>query len=257
MREKRRLARIWHGTTSGRSRSIIRLTNGANTNESAREVVLEFSVEETRVDLPGDAGRQPQGRLPADVPGTGDRRLDGLRPSLLDMMGHGRDEDAFDDADLSGRVGFFISYTPMVLTVQGNGANSGPALLTDQIQPILGRGLDLRPAPLHDQRCDDPADVQRPAASPDPVQPPGKREMSSTRCPADRASRWPQNRWATPTARAASAITRWRSPPRSGGISCVLNFVYSENLHNRSTVERLADEFRRHLLASGARFRGS
>ena len=43
----------------------------------------------------------------------------GSRTVLLDMMGHGRDEDAVDDVDLFGTVGFFISYTPMVLTLAG------------------------------------------------------------------------------------------------------------------------------------------
>ena len=40
----------------------------------------------------------------------------GSRTVLFDMMGHGRDEHAVDDVDLFGSVGFFISYTPMVLT---------------------------------------------------------------------------------------------------------------------------------------------
>ena len=56
---------------------------------------------------------------------------------LIDMMGHGRDEDAFETADLFGTVGFFISYTPMVLTPAGTSPNpaGGAADRADPADP--------------------------------------------------------------------------------------------------------------------------
>ena len=44
---------------------------------------------------------------------------------LLDVLGHGREEDLFDDADVSRTVGFFAWYTPHVLHKSGSVAGQG------------------------------------------------------------------------------------------------------------------------------------
>jgi non-ribosomal peptide synthase protein (TIGR01720 family) len=226
--------------------------DGGNTNESAREVVLEFSVEETRAifqETPGvphkvDFLLTALAQMAADWTGS--------RTVLLDMMGHGRDEDAVDNADLFDTVGFFISYTPMVLTLAGTNGSSTPDLLTDQIQPIMRRGLDFD---LLRYMTSD-ATVRQAFSSLPRAQilfnHLGKRDELDT-VPSGAAfalanesignTHSPSGIRYYPLAVASQV---WKDQLR-------VNFVYSENLHDRSTVESLAAEFRSRLMTLVAR----
>ncbi len=230
-----------------------------NTNESAREVVLEFSVEETRAifqETPA-VPHKVDFLLTALAQTAAD--WTGSRTVLLDMMGHGRDEDAVDNADLFDTVGFFISYTPMVLTLAGTNGSSAPELLTDQIQPIMRRGLDFD---LLRYMTSD-ATVRQAFSSLPRAQilfnHLGKRDELDT-VPAGAAfsladesignTHSPSGIRYYPLAVSSQV---WRDQLR-------LNFVYSENLHTRATVERLADQFKLRLMtlvahASAARAR--
>jgi non-ribosomal peptide synthase protein (TIGR01720 family) len=229
--------------------------NGGNTNESAREVVLEFSVDETRAifqETPGvphkvDFLLTALSEVAADWTGS--------KTVLFDMMGHGRDEDAFDDVDLFETVGFFISYTPMVLTVGANGSNgsgsngsgSRPKLLTDQIQPIMRRGLDFD---LLRYMTSDATVRQKFSALPRAqilFNHLGKRDELDT---VPGASDFSLAAESIGNTHAPSGIRYypiaissqvWKDQLR-------LNFVYSENLHTRTTVEALAEAFRAKLL---------
>jgi non-ribosomal peptide synthase protein (TIGR01720 family) len=231
-------------------------TDGANTNESAREVVLEFSEDETRAIFQ----ETPRVRHKVDFLLTSLAHVmadwTGSDTSLLDLMGHGRDEDAVDGADLAGSVGFFISYTPMVLTVQANGANSGSALLTDQIQPILNRGLSFD---LLRYMTSDATIRQTFSALPRAqvlFNHMGRRDSLDT---VPSGSSFSQALESMGETHSPSGI-RYYPLAISSQIwrgRLMLNFVYSENLHERSTVERLAEEFRRSLLDSAARLQGA
>ena len=222
--------------------------DGANTNESARQIVLEFTVDETRALFH---------ETPA-VPHKVDFLLTALAQMaaawtgsdtvLLDMMGHGRDEDAFDDVDLFGTVGFFISYTPMVLTLSGRRSGSAPELLTDQIQPIMRRGLDFD---LLRYMTSDATVRQRFGALPRAqilFNHLGKRDELDTVPGGSRFSLAAESIGNTHSPSGvryyplAISSQVWKDQLR-------LNFVYSENLHARSTVESLAEQYRSRLMA--------
>jgi non-ribosomal peptide synthase protein (TIGR01720 family) len=226
--------------------------DSGNTNESAREVVLEFSVEETRsifqetpaVPHKVDFLLTALAQMAADWTGS--------RTVLLDMMGHGRDEDVVDNADLFDTIGFFISYTPMVLTLAGTNGTSTPELLTDQIQPIMRRGLDFD---LFRYMTSD-ATVRQAFSSLPRAQilfnHLGKRDELDT-VPGGAAfsladesignTHSPSGIRYYPLAVTSQV---WRDQLR-------LNFVYSENLHRRATVEALAEQYKSRLMALVAR----
>ncbi len=58
-------------------------------------------------------------------------------------MGHGRYDGIADDVDPMETVGFFISYTPLVLRSSESGTGPAAASLTDQIEPLMRRSLDF------------------------------------------------------------------------------------------------------------------
>ena len=232
------------------------LAAGGNTNESAREVVLEFSVDETRSVFLGTPGvpHKVDFLLTAVAQVAAD--WTGSDTVLFDMMGHGRDEDAFDDVDLFGTVGFFISYTPMVLTLPRRKRRTAPALLTDQIQPIMRRGLDFD---LLRYMTSDATVRQAFGALPQAqilFNHLGKRDDLDT-VPGGSSfslASEPMGNTHSPSGLRyyplAISSQVWREQLR-------VNFVYSENLHNQATVEALAELFRSTLIDLVARSRGT
>ena len=165
---------------------------------------------------------------------------------LIDLMGHGRDEAIAEEADPMASVGFFISYTPLVLRLAEGEPGSASSPLTDQIEPLLRRGLDfdllrymasdasvrqaLRDLPRaqvlfnYHGKLDAPEEVPRGSmfcAAPE----------SSGRTHAPSGLRY------YPLAISAKIhYGRLR-----------LAFVYSANLHERSTIADLTDEFHHQL----------
>ncbi len=226
--------------------------DGANTNESAREVVIEFSTDETRSVFQETLGVPHKVDFLVTALAQAIAGWTGTQAVLIDMMGHGRDEDAFETADLFGTVGFFISYTPMVLTPAATSSTSASELLTDQIQPILRGGLDFD---LLRYMTSDATIRQAFSALPRAqilFNHLGKRDELDTVPPgstfalADEpmgTTHGPSGVRYYPLAISSQV---WRDQLQ-------LHFVYSENLHQRSTVEALADDFRRRLLALAKR----
>ncbi len=170
-------------------------------------------------------------------------------------MGHGRDEEAFDDVDLFGAIGFFISYTPMVLAVPRD-ARTALQVLGSQIQPILRRGLDFD---LLRYMTSDATIRQTFGALPRAqvlFNHLGRRDELDTVPPGSSFSLAPESIGQTHSPQGlryypiAISSQVWRDQLR-------LNFVYSENLHERTTVEALADRYREHLMAQAARWRSA
>ena len=171
---------------------------------------------------------------------------------LIDMMGHGRDAGIADDVDPMETVGFFISYTPLVLRLAESGAEPAAPSLTDQIEPLMRHGLDfdllrfmagdasvreaLQDLPRaeilfnHHGQLDEPDELPRSSlfsAAPESI--------GSTHSPSG-IRYYP------------IAVT---SKIHYGRLR--VNFVYSTNLHERSTIVALAEEFRSQLVAVVAR----
>ena len=166
---------------------------------------------------------------------------------LIDRMGHGRDEDFVPDADLFDTVGFFISYTPMVLTVDDP---SAPTVLTGQIHDALrgGAGFDVLRTMSPDERIRQSLDVlpraevlfnylgrrSRLDTTPEQPDPP---LLAATQEPAGRTHH-PRGLRYYPLGVSAEV---WAGQLR-------VTLVYSENLHRRETVEALAEDVRKGLL---------
>ena len=221
--------------------------HGGNTNASARELVLDFTADETRAIFQGTPNVPQKVDLLLTALAEVVAEWTGSKTVLFDLMGHGRDEHAVDDVDLFGSVGFFISYTPMVLTVPRNGSPHPAAPLTDQIQPILRRGLDFD---LLRYMTSDSAVRETFRALPRAeilFNHMGRRDELDTTPVGSAFTPAPEPIGDTHSPEGiryyplAISSQVWRDQLR-------LTFVYSENLHERSTVEALATNYRRQLL---------
>jgi len=136
--------RMWTGLPWERVQPVpLDHPRGANTNGSAEHVELVFSREETTALLRGTPGVMRKADLMLTALARTAATWTGSDTVLIDLMGHGRDEAVAEDADPMDSVGFFISYTPLVLRLPAGGSGSDPSSLTDQIEPLLRRGLDF------------------------------------------------------------------------------------------------------------------
>ncbi len=221
--------------------------DGENTNGSGESVDLLLSPEETNALLRETPGVVRKADLIITALAQTMATWTGSDTVLIDAMGHGRVAEITDDIDPMDTVGFFISYTPLVLRLHESGSGSLP-VLTDQLEPLLRRRLDFdllrhmvaepdvrrafgelpRAQVLfnHYGRFDAPAEAPRSSmfdAAPE--------SYGQTHSPV--GIRY------YPLAVASSIYNDRLS----------LSFVYSSNLHERSTIERLADGFRRSLVA--------
>ncbi len=217
---------------------------GANTNESAEDILLVISSEETENLL----RRTPSIARKVDLMLTALARAiakwTGTDATLIDMMGHGRDDGIAAGVDPLDTVGFFVSYTPLLLRLSGGGSERVP--LTEQIEPLIRRGLDFdllrymasdpsirsefRALPRaqilfnhHGQR-DEPVEVPRSdlfvAAS---------ESIGDTHAPEG-------------TRYYPLAVS---SELQNGQLR--FTFIYSANLHDRSTIAALVDDFHTEL----------
>ena len=225
---------------------------GDNTNLSAREIILEFAVDETRAMFHETPGVPHKVDFLLTALAQTLAEWTGSRTVLFDMMGHGRDEDVFDDVDLFGTVGFFISYTPMVLTLPPIEAPAGSELLTAQIQQTMRRGLEFD---LLRYMTSDATVRQSFTALPRAqvlFNHLGRRDELDTVPPGSTFSIAPESIGNTHSPAGiryyplAISSQVWKNQLR-------LNFVYSENLHGRATIEDLAEQYRLRLLALVAR----
>jgi amino acid adenylation domain-containing protein/non-ribosomal peptide synthase protein (TIGR01720 family) len=116
---------------------------GDNTEASARDVVVSLSQEDTTAllyDVPPVYGTEINDVLLASL-ALAHSRWTGSPHLLLDLEGHGR-EALFDDVDLSRTVGWFTTVYPVLLTVQPQ-AGPGAVLksIKEQARRVPQRGL--------------------------------------------------------------------------------------------------------------------
>ena len=223
--------------------------DGRNTNASADHVQVVLSAEETEALFRRTRGVVRKSDLIVEALARVVATWTAADSVLIDMMGHGRDDGIADDIDPLESVGFFVSYTPLVLRIPGSGPEPRPVSLCEQIESLMDQGLshdllrymcrdatvqqtfrDLPRAQIlfnhHGQR-DEPDEIPRGslfAAAAESIGP--------THCPEG---------------------IRYYPIAVSSEIShgqLYLNFVYSTNLHQRSTITTLSREFRQELAAS-------
>jgi non-ribosomal peptide synthase protein (TIGR01720 family) len=222
---------------------------GNNTNASARSVSVEFTVAETSRFLNTVVPQKVDLLYAALAECLGEwTQSDTV---LFEVMGHGREENMFDGIDLLDTVGFFISYTPLVLklTKPAIAEHGRRHSLSEQIQPLMKGGLtfDLLRFLSGDDR------VRETLRSLPRAEVVFNFMGRRTRLDAEPVgSKW---RLASePTGRTHSPKgIRYYPLAISSEVwndRLKLNFVYSENLHARATIERLAARYRSLLLES-------
>jgi non-ribosomal peptide synthase protein (TIGR01720 family) len=221
-------------------------SGGANTEASARSVSTSLSVEETRAllqEAPEAYHTQINDLLltalaQALAEWTGERTL------LVDLEGHGR-EDIFDDVDLSRTVGWFTTIYPVPLRLEKS-TNSGEVLksVKEQLRAIPQRGLGygllrylsgdeeiaeaLRRLPQAEVSFNYLGQLDQ-ALPPDSL-------LDSLLAPA-RESGGPVH---SPSGRRKHLLDVRGSVAR-GQLN--LSWTYSENIHRRATIERLAQSY--------------
>ncbi len=118
-------------------------SGGANTEASARSVTVSLSVEETRALLQEapEAYHTQINDLLLTALTTAMAEWTGERALLVDLEGHGR-EDIFDDVDLSRTVGWFTTIYPALLRLEKT-SSLGESLksVKEQLRAIPQRGL--------------------------------------------------------------------------------------------------------------------
>jgi non-ribosomal peptide synthase protein (TIGR01720 family) len=219
---------------------------GTNTNDSADTVSVTLTAAETSAFLHATPGIARKADLATCALARTLAEWGGSDAVLLDMMCHGRSDELVEGLDPLATVGFLISYTPLVLTVPTSGSEDATGLV-DQIDALLANrmGFDLlrymssdravrqafgdlpRAEVLfnyHGQR-DEPDEVPRSA-------------MFSAASESIGPTHAAEGIRYYPLA-VSSEISRGE---------LFVDFVYSRNLHEHSTIEGLADSFRGRLL---------
>ena len=211
---------------------------GDNTVASARAVEVSLDEEETRAllhEVPACYRAQINDVLLtalayAFAAWTGERRL------LVDLEGHGR-EELFDDVDLSRTVGWFTTISPVLIDL---GGAAGPADavsgVKEQLRQLPRRGLGY--GLLRYLRRD--ATAERLRALPPPEV--SFNYLGQLDLAAPGAALFVSARDADGPARSPRAPRRYLFEINGGvaGGRLSLAWTYSENLHERATVEWLA-----------------
>jgi non-ribosomal peptide synthase protein (TIGR01720 family) len=222
-------------------------TNGSNTNQSARQIRIELTVEETKKFLGV-----------SDVPQKVDLLYTALAGSLgewtnsdtvlFEVMGHGREEELFEDLDLFGTVGFFISYTPLVLQLPSNSRDTALCrLLSDQIHQILRKGLTFDLLRFLSAEVKTQDVLRKLPCAEVMFNYMGQRKRLDIEPTGSTLSLAHESTGLTHSPRGvryyplAISSEIWKDRLR-------FNFVYSENLHRPETIERFAGRYRTILL---------
>jgi non-ribosomal peptide synthase protein (TIGR01720 family) len=226
--------------------------DGTNTNDSAETVSVTLTAAETAAYTQNTPGIARKADLITSALTVALARWSESDTVLLDLMCHGRRDDLIDGLDPLATVGFLVCYTPLVLTIPRSAPGEAASVLVPQIDALLANrlGFDLL-------RCmsDDPATREvfgrLPRAQvlfnyhgqrdePDEVP---RGSMFNAASESIGPTHAPDGIRYYPLA-VTSEISR-------GHLH--VDFVYSRNLHERSTIEMLADDFGRRLRQDIAR----
>ncbi|MDY7077386.1 MAG: amino acid adenylation domain-containing protein [Chloroflexota bacterium] len=222
--------------------------NGANTESSARSVTVSLSTEETQAllqQVPA-AYRTEINDVLLTALAQAFARWTGSQAILVDLEGHGR-EDLFDDVDLSRTVGWFTSLFPVRLDLNdADGPGEGLMAVKEQLRQVPDRGLGYG---LLRYLSQDEEVVRQMRELPQPQV--GFNYLGQFGQTADESMFFGPATESTGPDRSPSGV-RSHLLDINGGITggrLRLEWTYSENLHHRATVERLAQDFAESLRA--------
>lgn len=218
--------------------------NGDNTEASERKLVTELTVEETTA-------------LLKEVPAAYNTRIDdvlltalvltlgqwtGRDTIALDMEGHGR-EDVVDGADLSRTVGWFTSFFPQKLSLATQEPGDAIKSIKEQLRRIPKRGIGFG---ILRYLSDDAAIRDKLHQIPAPP------VLYNYLGQFDASGAGGAFRPTLDSAGPCHDPTGPRSHPLEIDAIVIedrlrLDWVYSENLHERSTIEAVARDYMHHL----------
>jgi non-ribosomal peptide synthase protein (TIGR01720 family) len=215
---------------------------GRNDEGSTRSVRVALGVDETRAllqEAPA-AYRTEIMEVLLTALGLALKQQTGMSVVLVDVEGHGR-EDLFDDVDLSRTVGWFTSLFPVVLDVpEVDDVAASLQLIAEQIRLIPSRGIGWGLLTY----CTEDPEVTAPLR-----EFPRAEIVFNYLGQTDQAS---TGGGVIGPAPESAGPERGHSGARShaidinggiGGGRLELEWSYSEALHERATVERLAEAF--------------
>ncbi len=212
------------------------LPGGANTVSSARSVSVTLDTAATRIllhELPRVRRVNVQEVLLTALAlafhGWSDSGI------LIDLEGHGR-EPIFDDVDLSRTVGWFTALSPALVRLETTAPLAALASVKEQLREMPGPGLShalLRY--LSPRGREDLAGLPAPQVSFLYL---GQLDAAGTGASIFAAA--PESRGAEGSPRALRSHLLEIIASITGG-ELRMAWIYSENLHRRATIERLAE----------------
>ncbi|HVR95614.1 MAG TPA: amino acid adenylation domain-containing protein, partial [Thermoanaerobaculia bacterium] len=213
----------------------------ANSVTSAKTVMVSLDAEETRAllqEVPRAYRTQINDVLLAALAEafagwTGSRRL------LFDLEGHGR-EDLFDDVDLSRTVGWFTALYPVILDLEGVTAPSDVLKAAkEQLRAVPGRGIAYG---LLRHLADNEAGgrLRRLPEAEVVFNYLGQLDQAVQEGGIFRAARESSGPARSPR-QTRPYLFEINAGVRGGRLR--MGWIYSEDLHRRATVERLAELF--------------
>ncbi|WP_164020355.1 non-ribosomal peptide synthase/polyketide synthase [Pyxidicoccus trucidator] len=221
--------------------------SGPNTQSSARSVSVSLDAEETKLllqEVPS-AWRAQINDVLLTALARALSEWTGQSGVLVNLEGHGR-EELFDDVDVSRTVGWFTSFTPVLLPVPSNGS-AGECLrsVRDSLRLLPHRGIGfgllkwLGPAEI----------AQRLQALPSP-------QVAFNYLGQLDASASSNRLFSLSNESAGPSTAPLSSRPHvlevNGSVlggQLQLSFGYSTHLHHSATIESLAGRFLHHLRA--------
>ena len=240
-------APLWLDEARARVAPLPTDASGPNTHASERSVSISLDAEETKL-------------LLQEVPSAWRAHIDdvllcalaralsewtGQSQAFIHLEGHGR-EDLFDDVDLSRTVGWFTSFTPVLLPVpSGGSAGEGLRAVRDSLRRLPHRGLGFGLL-----KWLGPTDIaQRLQALPAPqvaFNYLGQLDASASSHGLFSLSNEPSGPSAAPSG-SRPHVLEVNGSVLGGQLQ--LSFGYSTHLHHAATIESLAQRFLHHLRA--------
>jgi amino acid adenylation domain-containing protein/non-ribosomal peptide synthase protein (TIGR01720 family) len=235
-------AKSSEGAKSSKGALPVDYPGGANREASARQVTVSLDPEETQSllqDVPGVYRTEINDVLVAALT-QAIAGWTGVPALLLELEAHGR-EAILDDVDISRTVGWFTSLYPVLLRLPP-AAGPGEALksIKEQLRRVPGRGLGYG---LLRYLCRDAGVVRQLRSLPQPEisfnylgQFDGALPEASPFRPAGE-SRGPER---------GAGGDRPHALDVNGGVvggRLQMEWTYSQNLHRRETIERVAGDF--------------
>lgn len=257
--EVRQQAGYWLGVASAQIAPLPVESHGANTEASAEQVTVTLSVEETSAllqEVPAAFHSEINDALLMALAqcltqGGGNRAV------RIDLEGHGREEIA-RHLDVSRTVGWFTTVYPVVLTISGTGdPGRDLKMVKEQLRAVPGRGIGYGLLRYLPQYLDDESSAAELRAQPAAEIAFNYLGQLDHALPADSILRPAQEKsghWQSPDARRNHLLEINASVSR-GQLRVTWN--YSRNIHQRATIERLAQCYLAALRALLAHCRGA